>query len=63
MFNELELFPNVENDDQADAISGGYMDLAKGMGGLVSQFYIPGYAEHIVQSGDLTLRGKQYVDK
>jgi predicted phage terminase large subunit-like protein len=58
-FNELELFPNTEHDDQADAISGAYMELARGNGGVVLHTYIEGYSE----VGDLRLVGDHYIDK
>lgn len=62
-FNELELFPNTEHDDQADAISGAYMELARGGGGLMVQNYIEGYSEPVYEVGDLRFVGDQYIDK
>jgi len=61
-YEELEGFPLGAHDDQADSTSGGYQYLARDAN-VQQVIYRPGMAEPVVQRGDLTLRGEQYVDK
>lgn len=64
LFSELELFPNTDHDDQADAISGAYMQLANGVGGFRTNNYIKSVSKNpVVVQGDLRLVGKEYIDK
>ena len=62
-FNELELFPNTEHDDQADAISGAYMELARGLGGVVTRSYIQYGVESVLDVDGLKFVGDKYIDK
>lgn len=61
-FEELELFPGGEHDDQVDSTSGAHHQLAKGVGTVGAKSYIPGSTKPVTRTGDLVLVGEQYVD-
>lgn len=63
--DELEAFTVTDehaHDDQVDALSGAYQATLQG-GQVTTEQAFPTSKAPVVQRGDLTLRGKQYVDK
>lgn len=61
-FAEAEQFPNGSHDDQVDGLSGAYACL-QGGSGVESVKSVETTAEPVVRKGDLTLKGRKYIDK
>lgn len=62
-FSELELFPDVLHDDQADATSGAYYYIVNGEPTSETQIVEMESHEKIHVVGDLRLRGDHYEDQ
>lgn len=65
--DEAESFPPEKegegHDDQIDALSGAFVMLEQGLGGVTTEGTMDTSTEQVRRTGDLTLKGAQYVDK
>ncbi|MGH2878937.1 MAG: phage terminase large subunit [Solirubrobacteraceae bacterium] len=61
---ELEVFSpdSGTHDDQVDALSGAFIQLAASQG-LTAETYMPGTQPTVIRKGDLTLVGDHHIDK
>jgi predicted phage terminase large subunit-like protein len=60
--DEVEVFPSEAHDDQVDAMSGAFIQLA-GAPTVTREQYMESEQEPVTRKGDLTLVGEKYIDK